>query len=138
VYGSYTGRCSRCVVYTNRSQQPIICETFLSFSGSYVLWVLRFFCDSATRYYWDRSVVKWSWSSWNVWHSRTNEWKDETSQMPGGHSNQQWYEDRRSTCKDRFQRTRHKMRRHQLNEWAWKNDEKVRWKYQPDCEDSCT
>ena len=39
---------------------------------------------------------------------------------------------RRSTCKDRFKRTRHKMCRHQLNEWAWKNDEKVRWKYQPD------
>ena len=28
--------------------------------------------------------------------------------------------------------------RHQPNEWAWKNDEKVRWKYQPDREDSCT
>ena len=28
--------------------------------------------------------------------------KDLTS--PGGHSNQQWYEDRRSTCKDRFDR----------------------------------
>ena len=68
---------------------------------------------------------------------RTNEWKDETSQMPGGHSSQQWYEDRRSTCKDRFERTRHKMCRHQLNEWAWKNDKKVRWKYQPDSEDSC-
>jgi len=26
-------------------------------------------------------VVRWSWSSWNVWHSRTNEWKDETSQI---------------------------------------------------------
>jgi len=83
-------------------------------------------------------VVRWSWSSWNVSHSGTNEWKDETSQMPGGHSSQQWYEDRRNTCKDRFQRTRHKMCRHKLNEWAWKNDEKVRWKYQPDREDSCT
>jgi len=80
----------------------------------------------------------WSWSSWNVWHSGTIEWKDETSQMPGEHSSQQWYEDRRSTCKDRFERTRHKMCRHQLNECAWKNDEKVWWKYQPDREDSCT
>jgi len=52
-----------------------------------------------------------------------------------GHSSQQWYEDRRSTCKDRFERTIHKMCRHQLNEWAWKNDKKVRWKYQPDRED---
>jgi len=26
------------------------------------------------------------------------------------------------------------MCRHQLNEWAWKNDEKVRWKYQADHE----
>ena len=31
-----------------------------------------------------------------------------------------------------------KMCRHQLNEWAWKNDEKVTWKCQSDCEDSCT
>ena len=89
-----------------------------------------FFGDSrpwvATRYCQDQSVVTWSWSSWNVLHSRMNEWKDKTSQMPGGHSSQQWYEDRRSTCKDRFERTRPKMCRHQLNEWAWKNDEKVR------------
>jgi len=70
-------------------------------------------------------VVRWSWSSWNVWHSGTNKWKDETSQMPGGHCSQHWYDDRRSTCKDRFEMTRHKMCRHQLNEWAWKNDEKV-------------
>ena len=69
----------------------------------------------------------------------TNEWTIETSQMPGGDSSQQRYKDRRSTCKDRFERTRHKMFRHQLNEWAWKNDEKVMsWKYQPDREDSCT
>jgi len=105
---------------------------------SVLLW---FFGDSrswvATHYCRNWSVVKWSWSSWNVWHSGTNEWKDETSQMPGGHSNQQWYEDRRSTCKDWFERTRHKMCRHQLNGWAWKNDEKVRWKYQQDREDSC-
>jgi len=79
-------------------------------------------------------VVRWSWSSWNVSHSGTNEWKDETSQMLGGRSSQQWYENRRSTCKDQVERTRHKMCRHQLNEWAWKNDEKV----QPDREDSCT
>jgi len=36
----------------------------------------------------------------------TNEWTIETSQMPGGHSSQQRYKDRRSTCKDRFERTR--------------------------------
>jgi len=59
---------------------------------------------------------------------------DEISQMPGGHSSQQWYEDR-STCKDQFERIRHKMCHHQLNEWAWKNDETVRWKYQPDREE---
>jgi len=103
---------------------------------------LRFFGDSrprvATRYCRDRSVVRWSWSSRNIWHSGTNEWKDETSLMPGGHSSQQWYEDRRSTCKDQFQRTRHRMCRHQLNECAWKNNEKMRWKCQPDREDSCT
>ena len=106
-----------------------------------IFYPLRFFGDSrpwvVTRYCRDRSVVRWSWSSWNVWHSGTNEWKDETSQMPAGHSSQQWYEDRRGTCKDRFERTRHKMCRHQLNEWAWKNNEKVRWKYQPDCDSSC-
>ena len=102
---------------------------------------LRFFSDSrpwvATRYCRDRSVVRWRWSSWKVSHSGMNKWKDETSQMLGGHSSQQWYEDRMSTCKDQFERTSHKMCRHQLNEWAWKNDEKVRWKYQPDREDSC-
>jgi len=27
--------------------------------------------------------IGWSWSNWNVCHSGTNEWKDETSQMPG-------------------------------------------------------
>jgi len=86
----------------------------------------------ATRYCRHRSVVRWSWSSWNIWHSGTNEWKDETSQMWGGHSDQQWYKDRRSTCKDRFEKTRHKMCRHQLNGWAWKNDEKVRCEYQTD------
>jgi len=59
-------------------------------------------------------------------HIRTNEWKDETSQMLAGRFNQQWYEDRRNTCKDRFEKTRHKMCRHQLNGWAWKNDKKVR------------
>jgi len=59
--------------------------------------------------------------------AQRNEWKDETSQTPGGHSNQQWYEDGRSTCKDRFEKTRHTMCRCQLNEQAWKNDEKVRW-----------
>ena len=68
--------------------------------------ILRFFGDSrpwvATRCCRDRSVVRWSWSSWNVCHRGTNEWKDETSQMPGGHSNQQWYDYTRSTCKDRF------------------------------------
>jgi len=79
----------------------------------------------ATRYCRDRSVIRWSWSRWNVSHRGMHEWKDETSQMPEGHSSQQWYEDRRSTCKDRFERTRHKMCCHQLNEWAWKNDEKV-------------
>jgi len=93
--------------------------------------VFQFFGDSrpwvATRYCRDRSVVRWSWSIWNVWRSGTDEWKDETSQMPGGHSSQQWYKDRSSTCKDRFERTRHKMCRYQLNEWAWKNDENVRW-----------
>ena len=67
------------------------------------------------RYCQGRSVVRWSWSSWNVWHSGTNEWKDKTSQMPGGHSSQQWYEDRRSTGKDRFERTRHKMKIIQQN-----------------------
>jgi len=58
---------------------------------------LWFFSDSrpwvATRYCRDQSVVIWSSSSWNVSHSGTNEWKDETSQIPGGHSSQQWYED---------------------------------------------
>jgi len=54
----------------------------------------------------------------NVWHSGTNEWKDETSQIPGGHSSQQWYEDRRTTCKNRFERGHDKMCRHQLNERA--------------------
>jgi len=38
-----------------------------------------------------------------------------TSQMPGGRSRQQRYENRRSICKDRFQKTRHKMCRYQLN-----------------------
>ena len=102
---------------------------------------LRFFGESrpwvATRYCRYRSVVRWSWSSWNVWHSRTNEWKDETSLMPGGRSNQQLCEDRKSTCKDQY-KTRHKMCRHQQNGWSWKDDKKVRWKYQPDREDSCT
>jgi len=83
---------------------------------SVLLW---FFGDSrswvATHYCRNWSVVRWSWSSWNVWHSGTNEWKDETSQMPAGHSNQQWYEDRRSSCKDGFEKTIHKMCRHQLN-----------------------
>ena len=94
--------------------------------------LLRFFGESrpwvATRYCRDRSVVRWSWSSWNLWHSGTNEWKDETSQMPGGRSSQQLCEDRRSTCKDQYEKTRHKMCRHQLNGWSWKDDEKVRWK----------
>ena len=121
------------------SNTTVIVSSCVTLSPSIIL---LFFGDSrpwvASRYCRDRSVVRWSWSSWNVSHSGTNEWKDETSQMPGGHSSQQWYEDGRSTFKDRFERTRHKMCRHQLNEWAWKNDEKLRWKYQPDCEDSCT
>jgi len=51
----------------------------------------------------------------------------------------QWYEDKKSTCEDRFRKTRHKMCHHHLvNGWAWKDDEKVRWKYQPGCEDPCT
>jgi len=70
-----------------------------------------------------------------VWHSGENEWKDKTSQMPGGHSNQQLCEDRRSTSKDQYEKTRHKMCHHQLNEGSWKDDEEVRWKYQPDRED---
>jgi len=37
-----------------------------------------------------------------------------------------------------LEKTGHKMCRHQLNGWSWKDDEKVRWKYQPDREDSCT
>ena len=41
-------------------------------------------------------------NSVNISHSRKNEWKDENSEMPGGHSSQQWYEDRRSTYKDQF------------------------------------
>ena len=65
---------------------------------------------------------------WNVWHSRTNEWKDETSQMPGGRTNQQLCENRRSTCKDQYEKKGHKMCHHQLNGWSWKDDEKVRWK----------
>jgi len=104
--------------------------------------VLWFFSDSwpwvATRYCCDRSVVRWRWSSWNVWHSGTNERKDETSQMPGEHSNQQLCEARRSTCKDQYEKTWLKMCRHQLNGWSWKDDEKVTWKYQSDREDSCT
>ena len=67
---------------------------------------LRFFSHNrpwvATCYWRDQSVVRWSWSSWNVSHSGTNEWMDETSQMPAGHSSQQWYQDR-STCKDWFE-----------------------------------
>ena len=74
-----------------------------------MLFILRFFGDSwpwvATRYCQDWSVVRWSWSSWNVWHSGTNEWKDETSQMPGELSNQQLCEDR-STCKNQYKKTR--------------------------------
>jgi len=35
-------------------------------------------------------------------------------------------------CKDQYEKTRHKMCRHQLNGWSWKDDEMVRWKYQPD------
>jgi len=57
--------------------------------------------------------------------------------MPGGRSNQQLCDDR-STCKDQYEKTGHKMCRHQLNGWSWKDNEKVRWKYQPDREDSFT
>jgi len=68
--------------------------------------------------------------------SGMNEWKDETSQMPGGHSSQQWYEDR-STCKDQFQKTRHKMS--PSAEWVGlKEPQNFMWKYQPDRDDSCT
>ena len=83
------------------------------------------------------TMVRWSWSSWNVWHSGTNEWKDETSRCREGIPVNKTTLQKR-TCKDRSERTRHKVCRHQLNAWAWKNDEKVRWKYQPDREDSCT
>jgi len=39
---------------------------------------------------------------------------------PGGHANQEWYKDKRGTCKDQFEKTGHKM---SLNGWGWKNDE---------------
>jgi len=62
-------------------------------------------------------VVRWSWSSWNVLHSGMNEWKDEASLMPGIPVNNGTRIG--VTCKDGFERTRHKMCRHQLNEWFY-------------------
>ena len=69
--------------------QVLVVYVWLSHLKQSMFFVLRFFGDSrpcvATRYCRDRSVVTWNWSSWNVSHSRMNEWKDESSLMPGGH-----------------------------------------------------